>query len=172
MKKKILNSGFSLLGSSSPRSPYRMLQAQHGHSQGEMGSKPGELGPPGGVAAAQPSLENKSWGFFGSDGGFLAKRADPSPSTGACQAALISPSSGEDNACLGRVPSVTSARACQREVFALYYYQMVFVSSPRAGASAKTRGARRGEIPRKTPICPKIALRQLPPLQPHQSGEA
>lgn len=110
--------------------------------------------------------------FFAPDRGFLAKGADPSPSAGACQAALISPSSGEDNACLGRVPSVTSARACQREVFALYCYQMLFVSSPRAGAPAKTRGARRGEIPRKTPTRPEIPLRQLPSLQLHWSGEA
>lgn len=151
-----------------------MPQARHGHRHGEMGAKQAELGPPGGIASAQPGKQKLGvWGFFfAPDRGFLAKGADPSPSAGACQAALISPSSGEDNACLGRVPSVTSARACQREVFALYCYQMLFVSSPGAGAPAKTRGARRGEIPRKTPTRPEIPLRQLPSLQLHWSGEA
>lgn len=117
---------------------------------------------------ASPSLGNKSRLFFSPpDRGFLAKGADPSPSAGPCQAALISPSSGEDNACLGRVPPVTSARACQREAFALYCSQMLFVSLPGARAPAETRGACRGEMPRKTPTCPKMPLRQL-----HWSGEA
>lgn len=87
--------------------------------------------------------------------GFLAGGADPSPSAGPCQAALISPSSGEDNACLGRVPPVTSARACQREPFALYCSQMLFVSLPQARAPAETRGACRGESPKKTQNAPK-----------------
>lgn len=86
----------------------------------------------------------------------MAKGADPSPSGGACQAALISPSSGEDNACLGRVPPVTSARPCQREPFALYCSQMLFVSLPGARAPAETRGACRGEMPKKIPqLAPK-----------------
>lgn len=137
------------------------------------GCKPGgEPGPPGGITSAQPSPANKSWWFLLRIEGFLAKGADPSPSAGACQAALISPSSGEDNTCLGRGPSVTSARARQREGFALYCYQMLFVSLPRARAPAKTRGAHRGEIPRQTPNCPTIPLRQVPSLQLQWSGEA
>jgi len=131
------------------------------------------------LQTAQPGKQKLGFGgfgvfFFALDRGFLAEGADPSPSAGACQAALISPSSGEDNACLGRVPSVTSARACQREVFffALYCYQMLLVSSPGAGAPAQTRGARWGEIPSKTPSCPKIPLRQHPSLRPHRSRGA
>lgn len=131
------------------------------------GCKPGGIGSTGRhrLRTAQPGKQKLGFVgffFFAPDRGFLAKGADPSPSAGACQAALISPSSGEDNACLGRIPSVTSARACQREVFALYCYQMLFMSSPGAGAPAKMRGARRGEIPRKTPTC----LKNTPPAAP------
>lgn len=135
------------------------------------GRKTGENGS---VGRHRPGWKTKAglFFFFPPDRGFLAKGADPSPSAGPCQAALISPSSGEDNACLGRVPPVTSARACQREAFALYCSQMLFVSLPGARAPAETRGACRGEMPRKTPTCPKMPLRQLPSLQLHWSGEA
>lgn len=125
----------------------------------------------GSVGRHRPAWKTKAGFFSPLDRGFLAEGADPSPSAGPCQAALISPSSGEDDACLGRVPPVTSARACQREPFALYCSQMLFVSSPRARAPAETRGACRGEIPRKTPACPKMPLRQLPSLQLHRRGE-
>lgn len=135
-----------------------------------MGAKQGKMGLSGGIG--QAGKQKPAFFFFPPDRGFLAKGADPSPSAGPCQAALISPSSGEDNACLGRVPPVTSARACQREAFALYCSQMLFVSLPGARAPAETRGACRGEMPRKTPTCPKMPLRQLPSLQLHWSGEA
>lgn len=134
-----------------------------------------KLAENGSVGRHRPGWKTKAgffFFFFPPDRGFLAKGADPSPSTGPCQAALISPSSGEDNACLGRGPPVTSARACQREAFALYCSQMLFVSLPGARAPAETRGACRGEMPRKTPTCPKMPLRQLPSLQLHWSGEA
>lgn len=108
--------------------------------------------------ASQPSLENKKLAFRSGSRRFWQKGSDPSPSAGSCQAALISPSSGEDNACLGRVPPVTSARACQREGFCSLLLSDAFVLSPGAGAPAKPRAAAsrrpRGSHPRLVPKSP------------------
>lgn len=82
---------------------------------GKTGAILGKWTPLDSITSAAAQSEKQTLAFCSRLRHFWQKGADPSPSAGSCQAALISPSSGEDNACLGRVPPVTSARTCQQE---------------------------------------------------------